>query len=95
MYRRNEAEFKGILFNGPDLYSGVSSNLCNGEKENRSVSVFVSEIGPDFSPDIKGHPKMGFSPWDLPSFLPAPCPFKREHIPGAKAHFVAGLECPG
>ena len=60
MYRRNEAEFKGILFNGPDLYLGVSSNLCNGEKENRSVSVFVSEIGPDFSPDIKGHPKMGF-----------------------------------
>jgi len=25
----------------------------------------VSEIGPGFSPDIKGHHRMGFSPWDM------------------------------
>jgi hypothetical protein len=52
----------------------VSSNdVTKDEKKNVSVSIFVSEIGPDFSPDIKGNPEMGFSPWDKPSSMPAPC----------------------
>jgi hypothetical protein len=31
----------------------------NDEKRNVSVSVFVSEIGPGFSPDIKAQPQNG------------------------------------
>jgi len=34
----------------------------------------ASEIGPDFSPDIRDSHRMGFSPWDKPSFPAARVP---------------------
>jgi hypothetical protein len=32
--------------------------------------AFAVEIGPGFRPDIPNHHKLGFSPWDMPSYPP-------------------------
>jgi hypothetical protein len=49
----------------------LAGTLCCCSCCGRSAAVFVSEIGPGFSPDIKAAKKMGFSPWDM-LFVPIP-----------------------
>ena len=69
-----------------------SDCVTNDEKRNVSIFfVFVSKIGPDFSPDIQALQRLGLQPLGHALFFTGMVLGKRRHVPGAKAHFVVVL----